>query len=45
MIVRLDKQNKLAKYEMYVFQRYALHESIVVALHFDGTSSILTQPP
>ena len=28
---------------MYEFQKYALHESIVIVLHFDGTSSVTIQ--
>ena len=43
MIVRLDGKRKHAKWEMYEFQKYALHESIVIVLHVDGTSSVWVQ--
>ena len=43
MIVRLDQKPKHAQREMYEFQKYALHESIVIVLHFDGTSSAWVQ--
>ena len=38
--VRLDQKTKHAKWEMYEFQKYALHESIVTVIHFDITSSV-----
>ena len=34
MIVRLDRKTKDAKWEMYEFQKYVLHESIVIVFHF-----------
>ena len=36
MIARLDQKSKLAKWEMYEFQKYAFHKSIVIVLHFDA---------
>ena len=43
MSVRLDQKTKPAKWEMYKFQKYALHESIVIVIHFDITSSVWVQ--
>ena len=44
LIVRLDQNTKLAIREMlHEFQKYALHESIVIVLHFDRTSSVWVQ--
>ena len=45
MIVRLDQKTKHAKLneKKYEFQKYALHESIVIVLHFNGTSSVWAQ--
>ena len=44
MIIRLDQNSKHAKWEMlYEFQKYALHESIMIVLYFDDTSSVWVQ--
>ena len=40
MIVTLAQITKQAKCEVYEFQKYALHESIVIALHFYVTSTV-----
>ena len=37
IIVRLDQKTKHANWEMYEYQKYALHESIVILFHFDST--------
>ena len=40
MTVRLDQNTKLDKWEMsYEIQTYALYESIMIVLHFNGTNS------
>ena len=36
MIGRLYQKTKYAKEEMYEFQKYALHESLLILLHFNG---------
>ena len=43
MIARLDQKTKDAKLKMLKFQNYALHESIVLVLHFDGTDNVWVQ--
>ena len=43
MIVRLSQKTKHAKCEMYEFKNYTTHESIVIVLHFDDTSSVWVQ--
>ena len=44
MIFRLYTNTKHAKWEvLHEFQKYALHESIVIVLHFDVTSSVWVQ--
>ena len=45
MIVRLYQKTKHAKCEMYEFKNYKIHESIVIVLHFDDTSSVWVQSP
>ena len=39
----IDQKIKHAKWDMYEFQKYAFHESIVIVLCFDGTSSVCVQ--
>ena len=42
MIVRLDQYTKDEKREMfYEFKNYAVYESILIVLHFDGTSILV----
>ena len=43
MIVKLHQKTKHAKWEMYEFQKYALHESIVILLCFEATGSVWVQ--
>ena len=43
MIVRLGQKTKHATWEMYELQKYALHESIMIVLHLDGTNSMWVQ--
>ena len=38
MIGRLYQNTKHSKGEMYEFKKYALHEFLVIVLHFDGTT-------
>ena len=38
-----DQKTKHARWEMYEFQKYTLHESIVSVLHCDSTSSVRVQ--
>ena len=41
MIVKLDQNTKHAKCEiLYEFQKQALHESVMIVLHFNGTNSV-----
>ena len=41
MIIRLDHNTNHAKWEMLdEFQEYAIHDSVMIVLHFDGTSSV-----
>ena len=39
MIVILKQKAKHAKLEKYEFQKYALHESIMIVLHFGGPAN------
>ena len=38
MIIRLDQKTTKAKWEMYEFQKNALHEYIVIVFYFDVPS-------
>ena len=40
MTVRIDQNTKYATWEMmYEIQKYTLHESVMIVIHFNGTSS------